>query len=300
MREGELVEKAACRQQKAQGGQQRPKRQAGSSLSNSQVAMSCSRAISPRLVPTPPVVLSGGAPLTSSIPPPKAPTPLPSAPTPILSPIPLLVPSAPSPMFSPLVGQSANPSDRWSPVPHWEWSPPWLLERPGLDGAAYRRAHVDIASGRDPAITDLQDAYGDSHRLDPSHPIRWEPLRGEILIQSLRRMGRPGSYWDFWSYREFFAKQPLITNQDIKLREAHITDSLSAVGMYLNSAEEGVGVLTLTDQNELQDESKEGTMEQVHEMEWKYEMLKEVEDTVSGGGGVEMEEGLQVWLDLQK
>ncbi|KAE9403684.1 hypothetical protein BT96DRAFT_936306 [Gymnopus androsaceus JB14] len=62
------------------------------------------------------------------------------------------------------------------PVSLRTWSPPRVLECPRLDGDAFYRTHVTIASGRNPAVTDLWDAYDDGHRLDPLHPICWEPL----------------------------------------------------------------------------------------------------------------------------
>ncbi|KAE9386384.1 hypothetical protein BT96DRAFT_1006132 [Gymnopus androsaceus JB14] len=102
-----------------------------------------------------------------------------AAPTTAPSPASPSVPPERSSAFSPLTVPpvpSVPAIDRWSPVPRRTWSPPRLLERPGLDGAAYSRAHLDIASGRDPAMKDLRDAYGDSQRLNPIHPVHWEPL----------------------------------------------------------------------------------------------------------------------------
>ncbi|KAE9400408.1 hypothetical protein BT96DRAFT_993097 [Gymnopus androsaceus JB14] len=97
----------------------------------------------------------------------------PLLPPPLLLLLPLRHPFLPStlPHFPPVPAL-----DRWSPVPRRTWSPPRLLERPGLDGAAYSRAHLNIASGRDPAMTDLRDAYGDSQWLNPIHLVHWEPL----------------------------------------------------------------------------------------------------------------------------
>ncbi|KAE9393334.1 hypothetical protein BT96DRAFT_999516 [Gymnopus androsaceus JB14] len=133
-----------------------------------------------RPVPTIPVVFPGGQglPPTSSPPPRKVPSPPPAAaPT-----------TAPSP---------ASPSVLLSTLPRF---PPWLsrlsrllLERPGLDGAAYSRAHLDIASGHDPAMTDLRDAYGDSQRLNPIHPPPMPILRTNnvgALQQELSDMQR--------------------------------------------------------------------------------------------------------------
>ncbi|KAE9388888.1 hypothetical protein BT96DRAFT_1003764 [Gymnopus androsaceus JB14] len=160
MQEKEQDEKAAHCQQRALGVSHRHQRQAGSSTLGgltSRVTMLRlgESVIAPALVPLP-----------------TPPTPnLPHAATP---------PPVPSPIhlstFSPLVDPSSNLPDCWSPVPCCLWSPPRILERPRLDGAAYHRAHVDIASSCDPAIANLWDAYGDSHWLELSHPIYWEPL----------------------------------------------------------------------------------------------------------------------------
>ncbi|KAE9384918.1 hypothetical protein BT96DRAFT_950227 [Gymnopus androsaceus JB14] len=86
------------------------------------------------------------------------------------------VPSVPLPSFSLPPIPPADLPDHWSPVPRRGWSPARVLERPGLDGDAYHRVHIAIASGDDPAVADLRNAYGDRHRLDLPNPARWEPL----------------------------------------------------------------------------------------------------------------------------
>ncbi|KAE9383662.1 hypothetical protein BT96DRAFT_1008910 [Gymnopus androsaceus JB14] len=80
------------------------------------------------------------------------------------------------PEFSPLSAPAHPFLEHSSSLPRRTRSPPRFHERPGLDGDAYCRAHAAVASGRDPTIADLQDAYGDSHRLDFPHLVHWEPL----------------------------------------------------------------------------------------------------------------------------
>ncbi|KAE9396987.1 hypothetical protein BT96DRAFT_996171 [Gymnopus androsaceus JB14] len=143
LREQEQKEKKARHHKRGLDAQQRQQRHAGSSTSH---------AISPRPVPTIPVVFPGGQGLP-----------------PTLSPPPHKVPSPP-----PAAAPTTAPSPALPSIPPEHSST--LLEQPGLDGAAYSRAHLDIASGCDPAMTDLWDAYGDSQWLNPIHPVHWEPL----------------------------------------------------------------------------------------------------------------------------
>ncbi|KAE9384053.1 hypothetical protein BT96DRAFT_950835 [Gymnopus androsaceus JB14] len=190
LREQERKEKKAHHHKRGLDAQQRQQRHAGSSTSH---------AISPRPVPTIPVVSPGAQGLPPTLSPPfrKVPSPPPAAaPTTAPSPASPSVPPERSSAFSPLPVPpvpSVPAIDRWSPVPRRTWSPPRLLERPGLDGAAYSRAHLDIASGRDPAMKDLWDAYGDSQRLNPIHPPPMPVLRTNdvgALQQELSDMQR--------------------------------------------------------------------------------------------------------------
>ncbi|KAE9385146.1 hypothetical protein BT96DRAFT_1007320 [Gymnopus androsaceus JB14] len=161
MWKGELVGKAARRQQRALGVQQWQKQQVGPLTSSGLNIPVATSHLGP--VPTPPMVLPAGAPTTPS---PLSRTVAPPSPVAVPIPVPLCVlspaPSVHSPRFSLL-----ELPDRWSPIPLCTWSPPRVLERPRLDGDAYHRTHTAITSGRDPAVTDLWDAYGDSHRLGP-------------------------------------------------------------------------------------------------------------------------------------
>ncbi|KAE9386026.1 hypothetical protein BT96DRAFT_1006480 [Gymnopus androsaceus JB14] len=189
MREKERNEKEARRQRRALRAQQLQQRNIGSSTSQSMASRVASsrlepRTLSPRSVPPPPVAPPGSVSTPLSPPPPQAPSP-PRDTSPI--PVPPLISSpVPSehPTFSPLTVPSKNPPDHWSPVSPRSWTPPRVTERSGLDGAAYHRAHLDIASGRDPVMTDLQNAYGDSHQLGPSHPDSLGTI-GELSLSSV-------------------------------------------------------------------------------------------------------------------
>ncbi|KAE9391362.1 hypothetical protein BT96DRAFT_1001429 [Gymnopus androsaceus JB14] len=154
LREQEWKEKKARRHKRGLDAQQRQQQHAGSSTLH---------AISPRPVPTIPVVFPGGQGLP-----------------PTLSPLLARFPAAPAaaPTTAPSPASPSVPPEHSSTFSPWAVPPVPLaaLDRPGLDGAAYSRAHLDITSSRDPAMKDLWDAYGDSQRLNPIHPVHWEPL----------------------------------------------------------------------------------------------------------------------------
>ncbi|KAE9402099.1 hypothetical protein BT96DRAFT_991441 [Gymnopus androsaceus JB14] len=102
------------------------------------------------------------------------------------------------------------------------WSPPWFLEHPGLDGAAYHRAHANIASSCDPAVNNLREAYGDSHHLALPHLVCWEPLvkAYKALVvpgypssrpkQGLRLGTPPSSYTTCWALANCFINEPVL------------------------------------------------------------------------------------------
>ncbi|KAE9384755.1 hypothetical protein BT96DRAFT_1007757 [Gymnopus androsaceus JB14] len=196
---------------------------------NSQVAMSRPSAISPRPVLTPPVVLPGGVPLTLSTPPPKAPTPPPSTSTPIPSPIPLPIPSPHSPMFSPLIGQSANPSNHWSPVPHWPPMPilhnnnVGSLQQELLDMQRhFNSAQLDPKTKRacnkmsvvqtqhlEAQIVDLHCLNSEQERMLKNHQVEYKLLQAEVKTLVDSAAASAASTAQAKAYKAFISKNGL-------------------------------------------------------------------------------------------
>ncbi|KAE9389082.1 hypothetical protein BT96DRAFT_1003616 [Gymnopus androsaceus JB14] len=181
MREKEQAEKDAHHHRRVVAAQQQGQ-QAGLSTSHSLTSrVTTSRlgapATSPKPLSPPPILLPEDAPARPSLLPCSTPNPPPpTEPTLDLPPAPSPAPSVHSPSFSPMAAPPVDLPDHWSPVHPRTWSPSRAFERHGVDGHVYHRAHVAIASGRDPVVTDLRDAYGDSHWLELPHPVRWDPL----------------------------------------------------------------------------------------------------------------------------